>query len=61
MCQWGIAARSVKTHGKTYIMTPIDWPIDWEELTKEREEKSPGHPLRWMAKHVTGVCGVGKF
>jgi hypothetical protein len=34
--------------------------IDWEVLAKACDEESPGR-LRWVTKHVTGVCGVGKF
>jgi hypothetical protein len=36
--------------------------IDWEVLAKAKacEEESPGR-LRWVTKHVTGLCGVGKF
>jgi hypothetical protein len=34
--------------------------IDWEVLAKACGEESPGC-LRWVTKHVTGVCGVGKF
>jgi hypothetical protein len=34
--------------------------IDWDVLAKACVEESPGR-VRWVTKHVTGMCGVGKF
>ena len=34
--------------------------VDWEVLAKACDAESPGR-RRWVTKHVTGVCGVGKF
>jgi len=34
--------------------------VEWEVLAKACDEESPGF-RRWVTKHVTGVCGVGKW
>jgi len=34
--------------------------IDWDVLAKACDEESPGR-LHWVTKHVTEMCGIGKF
>jgi hypothetical protein len=70
LCPWAAPSQHVSSHeGWSFwkgqqkrtcrLLVAMDL-VDWEVLAKACDAESPGQ-LQWVTKHVTGVCGVGKF